>query len=461
MNNEVTVKGVWWLPEKPERRLAGEITYGSNSGARLSLYDHFFENPMAGGFAVWGMTVKGEDVSLFNCHATSISAHFIGGRVAEIVAYSGVIGGHFQSADQMKFIKVTAELSHLHEWAWRSGLQLTRKKSGKGWQVTHDMLPEIRLAALGDFELGLEFTGQLLPEYGKCSLSENCLLAVEAKKLMPFESFETIILQFQGFVALALTRPVYTRSLKGRIDKPKAIIQGQSIYDDFEIIRKDAPRDEKNERLMPHDMQFCLVDLQPEPSAFIKQYFEKRKLLEPVSDLYLSTLYNPRMYVQQRYLALAHAIEAYHRAFVGGKYQSNDEYRDGLEKRLWDAVPETIDPDFRSSLKNKLKYLHEFSLRKRVRDICEKYSTVLTPYLGEATAFASAVADQRNLLTHPDPTSEEQRPPIDLIKVWLKCEQLSLLLEVCLLHEIGFSEEEVSKLMQRNRRIQAIQLNRK
>lgn len=460
MSEEITIKGLWWLPGSPDKQLPGDITYSSTHGARLILFDHLFQDSTLDRFTVWGITVSGKPISLFNCYTKSLTMHLPGARVAEISSYFGVIGGHFDSPNEMKFIKVTADLSYLHDWACTSGINARRKDSGKGWQVTQEVPADISLGAVNDFKLALEFTGNLKRGFGDYRLTENCIFTVEAKALTDYGSFENVVHQFQHFVALAVSRPVYALSIKARINTPKKMYEGQPIYDDFEIIQKLSLKDHGQKGRIPHDMQFCLTELKPKPSDYIERFFSTHGLLHPVCELYFSTLYHQDMYVQQRFLALAHAIEAYHRVFVGGKYQSNDIYQNGLQKRLWDAIPQDLDPDFRASLKNKLKYLHEFSLRKRVQDICLNYDSVLRPFLGEVAQFAGAVADQRNQLTHPDSTAENGLPKTDWGELWLKSEQLSLLLEVCLLHELGFDQQAILKLLPRNRRTSAIQLNR-
>jgi hypothetical protein len=458
MNDPITIKGLWWLPDQPKKQLSGEITYGPVSGAKLSLLDYFFNEATRDSFTVWGMTVRGRPITLFHCHASNLTMHLPGARVAEVSSYFGIVGGHFKSPDQMQFVKVAAKLSHLHEWAWTTGITVEHKE--KAWQVSQKMLPDILLGSRGNFKMALEFTGHLSPGFGDCKLSESCSLILESQSLTAYADFEEIIHKLQHFVALAICQPVYALSITAQIDKPKQVIQGHSIFEEFEIIRKVSVTKGKKESLIPHDMQFCLADLQPNPSDHIQRFFDKYKLLNPVCDLYFSTLYNQDMYVQQRFLALAHAIEAYHRAFFGGKYQSDDDYRNGLQKILRDAIPVNINADFKASLKNKLKYLHEFSLRKRVQDICEKFNAVAKPFLGEASQFANDVADQRNRLTHPDSTAENNYSEKDWKGIWLKGEQLGLLLEICLLHELGFDEKAISKMLSRNRRTSAIQQNR-
>jgi hypothetical protein len=153
--SDTKTKGLWWLPDNPEKQLSGDISYGPTSGAQLSLLDHFFKDATLDPFTVWGMTVRGKPVTLFECHTKNLTLHLPGARVAEISSYFGVVGGHFTSPDEMKFMKVFADLSHLHEWTWTSAISVVPKESSKGWQVSQEMIPEISLGTLGPFTLAL------------------------------------------------------------------------------------------------------------------------------------------------------------------------------------------------------------------------------------------------------------------------------------------------------------------
>jgi len=384
-----------------------------------------------------------------------------GTPVAELSSYFGIVGGHFESPDQAKFVKVFAELSNLHEWTCRSALALTRSETGEGWQVTQGSIPDIPLGKHEGFDFALRFTAELTPGFGDFRLSEKCVLKVESEEMSPYESFEEAIHRFQEFVSLGISRPVYPLSISAHQSKPPQVFRGGGKFGEFEIIQQFKREDSQRVVIGSHEMQFCLPDLKPNPDEFVKRYFDKFSLLKPVCELYFSTLFHQEMYVTQQFLSLAHAIEAYHRTSVGGKYQDDHSYRNGLEKILWAAIPEDVDANFRASLKNKLKYLHEFSLRKRVQDICDRHAALVQPYLGDLARFSGEVSEQRNRLTHPDTAVEGQSAEMDWSNIWLKSEQLSLLIEVCLLHEIGFSDESISKLLPRNRRTHRIQLNKR
>jgi hypothetical protein len=461
VSETTTIKGTWWLPENPDRKLVGEITYSSTGGAAIDLYDYFLEEWSTAPLTVWGITADGKAVTVFDGYTRNMTEHSSGAKVSKIASNSAVIGGHFESKGHLKFYEVSASLSHLQRWVWSTGIHITPDNSGMKWAITQERQPDISLGMVDGLELVLQFEGQLKPGFGNCELSETCFLTVKAQTATNYAVLERIIQQFQHFLALGISRPVYALSVKGRPEKwtdDVAVLAKQPVC---EVLRKLAMDGNCTKEIFPQEMQFSMSDLGDDVAGFFGRYFEKYTLLKPVCDLYFSTLYNPGMYTQQRFLALAHAIEAYHRTFVGGQYQSDDEYHEGLEKILRDAIPHDVDVDFRSSLRNKLKYLHEYSLRKRLQDICNQFASILEPHLGAASEFAGITADIRNHLTHRDPRDKSRSELPSGIDLWCRCEQLSLLLEVCLLHQIGFSDEKIKRLLPRNRRPQRIQLNKK
>lgn len=454
MSETTTIKGTWWLPENPDRKLIGEISYSPVDGAELDLFEHFFDQLSTDRFTVWGITVKGKPVSLFDCHTMNITMHMPGARLGKVSSNFGVVGGHYAFAEEMQFVEVTADLSHLFEWARTTGINVEPFKSDNKLHITQARLPDVYLGRHGDLSVRLEFSSKFSPGYGRCELTEYCHLRVSSGELASYEKLEEVIHRIQHFIALGVARPVYALSVKAFTQSAEEIEQ-QPV----EIIRAISVTP-TGKRLMPHELQFGLNDLQPDPSFYVQNFLDKHDQLKPVCDLYFSTIYHSDMFLRQRFLALAHAVEAYHRIFFGGQYQSTDEYANGLQKKLIAAIPDEIDRDFKASLKTKLQYLHEFSLRKRIRDICEQFADMLEPSLGNPIKFACSTSELRNRLTHADSEAGEQANPAEWKELWLKSEQLSLLLEVCLLHQLDFSEQKIRELLPRNRRPERIFLNK-
>ena len=185
--------------------------------------------------------------------------------------------------------------------------------------------------------------------------------------------------------------------------------------------------------------------------SFLRNWFEKVDLLEPIYDLYFGTLYNPRMYSEQKFLSLVQAIESFHQRIHGGEYMSVEEY-EPVYDALVNAIPDWVSSDLKYRLKEYLKYGREFSLRKRMKDIIYIYQANTDRFIGNKNAFIEKVVDTRNYQTHHDEDLKERAAggeELDRLT-----QKLKVLLEVCLLTELGFSSEEIKGLFSRNSRYQ-------
>jgi hypothetical protein len=131
-----------------------------------------------------------------------------------------------------------------------------------------------------------------------------------------------------------------------------------------------------------------------------------------------------------------------------GRYMSDDSYRAGLRRVLSGAIPKddpTIGKDFRASLDRRLDYLHEFSLRKRLKEIALRHRAVLEDLIGDPESFSSSVAEKRNQLTHPG--EQDPKRAQDYRELWPLSDKMTLLLEVCFLDEIGFAQERLRQIV--------------
>jgi hypothetical protein len=200
-------------------------------------------------------------------------------------------------------------------------------------------------------------------------------------------------------------------------------------------------------------MFFCYSDIASGFEGCLRNWFSKSELLAPVYDLYFATLYNPAMYLQHEFLSLAQSIESYHRRIFGGEYVSTDEYKPILEA-LKAAIPTAIDSGFRESLKYRMQYLHEYSLRKRLEAIVDSCGNILNVIIPDKGTFIEDVYNTRNFLTHYDKSLEGKAKKGD--ELYKRTQQLKFLIEVCLLKEMGISNGDIAKLVSRNQRYQHI-----
>jgi len=135
----------------------------------------------------------------------------------------------------------------------------------------------------------------------------------------------------------------------------------------------------------------------------------------------------------------------------------DDEYERDVKPVFVQAIPALLDPDFNSSLKNRFKYLHEFSLRKQLQDVCSRFEDLLRKFCGDPKSFGIKVAEARNRLTHSDANAPCE---LDWKELWILSEQVALVLSVCLLHELGFAADRIHATLNNNPHARAILLNR-
>ncbi len=96
-----------------------------------------------------------------------------------------------------------------------------------------------------------------------------------------------------------------------------------------------------------------------------------------------------------------------------------------------------------------MKYLHEFSLRKRLLDILRRHREIISIDTKQINLFAKDVVDTRNHMIHQDGSLEGQvKTGVDL---YYMTEKLKHLLVICLLSEIGLPASYIKSRATRNR----------
>lgn len=121
------------------------------------------------------------------------------------------------------------------------------------------------------------------------------------------------------------------------------------------------------------------------------------------------------------------------------------------------AIPLTVSEGFRDSLKGKLHYLNEFSLRKRLKEILESCGKLTTRLINNEVEFIEDIVNTRNYLTHFDKKLETKaKKGKDLYKL---AQNMRFFLEICLLKELGITDTTIGDLISRNQKYQHLQRN--
>jgi len=160
--------------------------------------------------------------------------------------------------------------------------------------------------------------------------------------------------------------------------------------------------------------------------------------------LYVSSLRNPHIYSEDRFVNLVWGVEALHRKWLGESEESDRIVR---EKQRVDRIVSSLPEGSENQkwLRKKLRHAHEPSLEARVLECLRKLPFVFGK--AELEKFAKACADRRNDISHSGGPRENVDYDSFHQEISRLSEALDHLFHALLLHQIGLSSDVILKVM--------------
>ena len=451
MIKEFEYNGIWWLPDNPKKQVSGTLRFTPYEGAFLDLIGSFkdirdmFDTNLEPEI-ILGVTSDGNNITLYKCFETKTNFSSPDLLTSSFYANLVFIGAHFQDLKYIKFKSISVHYLYLDEWVNISGFDIKPLRKEKEVIIKYKQ-PEPFQANINDeFKVLINFKSiwpTLSSVQKEATIKQKAEIKIETFEEKSFEYYRKIMYHIRNFLSLGIMEPVYPLTIEGITEVNKEMINDKLYNPPVEIYYKlpDIPKAPKT--LHPFDMLFTFKDISDRFEVFLKNWFEKADLLEPVYNLYFGTLYNPRMYLEHRFLNLIQAIESFHQRIHRGEYLSVEEYKP-VYKTLVNAIPDWVRSDLKNRLKEYLKYGREFSLRKRLKEIFDKYQQVIDRFIENKNTFIRKVVDTRNYQIHHDEDIKERAAGGE--ELYRLTQKLKMLLEVCLLTELGFSSEKIITL---------------
>lgn len=479
MTDKLEYEGWWWLPENPDAQIPGTLSFEPTRGAFLRLMDSFGERrvtPLTYEL-VLGISIGGDEVTLYNCREIKLTPPVFLFTPSTIGCEYLLVGSHFYRVEDIIFEKVKVHYSHLDEWVNVSGfdreslfntLDNLMAQGEFTINYTYPKLPNSKVIVDNLAEISIDLTVRFptLTIVQKEVLIKQ-IAGINIKLLQEKEilAYQVMIEKIQKFLSLGVLRPVYPVSIKGFLleDSSSSKLKSVSIYyqvPNIPIVDSD---------IFPHNMLFNFSDLVEKFDSCLRNWFHKYELLEPTFKIYFGIIHTPKtnrmdeLLFTNQFLNLMQAIESYHSRRYGeeGQYQLDDKYYNGLYPELTNflnSLPtDVIDEQFKNNLiKNSFKYLHHHSLRKRMKDIFNRFKNVISTKISQQdinTLIGKAV-DTRNYYTHLGEISKNViKSDRELYELSRK---LKFLIEVCFLYELEILGEEIKVIILRNNDYQFI-----
>ena len=452
--------GLWWLPDNPSHLVPGTLTFQGDDNPRLALIGSFrdltavneaFQPPL-----IHGTTATGKKITLYRC--SEIETKFSSGGLltSEFAARMAFIGHHFRTPEETVFCRVAVSYDRLSDWACLSGFPYSEEHEAdtgivKKFGVEYSYPERHEINANG---LVLRFAPtfradvNLIDHY---DLRQEMHIEVEPSNPTPFDKFLTDILyHLQNFISLGVGRPVYPRNITGTLsphaEEPAQPGDSATVVQVLYPVRRSTP----DKPMHPSEMLFSFASIRDQYQECLQHWFAKAPTLNPVYDLYFSTLYGSEVYLESKFLSLAQALETYHRRTFGGYYLPDEQYA-ALKTSLLEVL-ESFDMPIhtRRAYVGKLEYINELSLRRRVREVLESCGASVTVLIADKQGFTAKLVDTRNYLTHYDPRLEANAARGRALYVLVQ--QVKFVVELCFLKEIGLSDAARARIVAENQR---------
>ena len=418
----MTIKGVWWLPEKEEKKIDGTLDIFVNGTAKLELSipigEPISEEPFGSGdiilsdayyifSIILGKDDTGKKITLYNCYGVDIKVSeesILQNKGMSVKVTIVFLGEHFKKVDEIKFESICTIYPYLTENIPK--------------ETTLGYCSETFKICFSKYDKGTKIT-------------------IKAEKKISYSYFYAILTRLGRLLSFILCMTI------------KLIeISGESNNNEVQIYRKrvdDAlTTDDYNVLFSYSEIPSGLGDLL---ERWMKQYENNKNSL----DLYFRLYLENSIHLEADFITLTQAVEAYCSKTV----QKDKNIDDNTLSKIKEAIKTPIE---------KLKILDNQKILERINGLLDllKYNNLKSLLKGmlekklnfgevwkvffksskEKDNFINDICKQRNEKIHSDKKSTHKTK-----KIIESIFRLRRLLEFYFLMDIGFPDDKAKKII--------------
>jgi hypothetical protein len=433
--------------------IRGKLKYNPETGIELELV----ENPQGpaaimasemGPNTLFGQLLNGTLVTLSDCLVSNVSIGAGVGSPTTLHVGRALIGAHAPDLDELQLKAYAVELSSMSNWTMRAPVELKLTPEGsesKGFDVTA-RLPDTIQVPLEDRTFDVEVTHGFRTEHKLDSLMIRWSAAVEirAHNALPLRALMEIAWQSKNLFSLLIGDRLSVRSIDLDPGKPSSDgVEERSALLYHQIDKHDHKDIHPAMMLLPYGM------IAEDFKGIVEKWFRRTEQATLATNIFFASDILISGSTNARFLAVSQAAESYHRSLESGLYMNQVDY-DAAIQILTSHIPPIIQGDHRQSLKNRLRYGNEYSLRKRLSEMLKRIpSNAATRIAGDIPQFISKVVDTRNYFTHYDHTARSNA--LDGKNIVIAAERLRFLIVANLLHDLGIPAAKLLPILERSR----------
>ena len=215
-------KGVWWLPDNPDEKLAGICSFTPTQGGDLELIGdfstlvdfHTSNEPLI----ILGSTFDG-DVTLYNCFWKQKQKNHGGVKISLYCVNLIFSGVHFYSDSEVKFKSISIHYSLMNMWVNTETFSFRHLADEeqliyKGW----NQLAKSKINDNYNLSIGIG-CGQSISLVEKITIDRKVFLTIEATEEKHYYEYSRVMTHVRNFLTLGITKPVSPLIMNGFISR--------------------------------------------------------------------------------------------------------------------------------------------------------------------------------------------------------------------------------------------------
>lgn len=438
---DVELSGFFWIPEDPEKKLAGKLFVKKDGGISLEVVGAFSESAVDNDMPnskILGLVDGNEKVTILQCFYTSKVPFEYGLNKSSLVA-NQLLFAHCFENEALKFNYYSFGLDNLDEWAGYDGVDVKRFRST--WQRIDFKLPKKQTFMLhNNMKLSVVFGYKLKGGLGSASIEQSTRFELYSKRQRPLSDFQECAFYIENFISLAIDDMACSRRRE---------VRSTSVYTSSQdggkrrmlSVRYIFPS--SNYRSTPvkvywQRMLFTLASV-GDLSKALNAWFDIYLKVEPALDLYFSVAHERKAFSHSKFLALAQALETFHRRTNSDTLRSVSEFEEFSREILDNSSEKT-----KGWLESKLKHGNELPFRTRLKSLVAPIKKLVgSP--ADTKSLVGKIVDSRNYYTHYDAGLEGRAAKgMELYQLSVRMEAL---LKVLFLQKLGFEGERLENAL--------------
>jgi hypothetical protein len=457
-----TYTGIWWLPEtSPDEGLYGTLSFNSESRIELGVLGHLIEDGevgFTGADIILGLSDEGKRITLLQNRLVgeSLRAPEIG--QTRFHPKFVLVGRQFQRLDDVAASGMYVTFDRLNAWSRATGLRMEYEAlQGKPPHKISAIYEEPSEPEIFLFlDMKLEFVSALHSDFNLIT-NVDWKPQVWMKVTWPGrrgvpEIVEEIVYRLRNLIAFGVGESTHVSALT-IVPSDKDITDRERLQD-VEVYYGTGASHREQQSTERYEMLFHRETLDTDLGRVLAQWFTRSHELEPVYNLYFSTLYQAELYLENQLLNYMQALETYNRrTILAGTYLPKDVFR-RFVKSVFVYVNEhhpEIPSDVQEVFRNSFSFANEFTQKTRLSETLSRLGSIVHLLIPDVKTFVDVAVATRNYLTH---YSEQRHRASKLRDLYILVQQLRFVLELCLLRELSLTDSQITEIVQENQRYQ-------